>query len=179
MIKKWITRSFAALLFLVLTACEVPFPMELTGAPSRAPDMVTDIGIFVYFEPYVEGRDINGLSLNRDQIDQSWTETQDCIGMYSDNPPTILVVPDVTQWMNERGRDSDHVEGKALLQENLVLILLAHATQAKLFKHEFIHIVLHQNHVSNSLNKNHQPEYLWACQYEPLQETEPEDDDGN
>lgn len=134
--------------------------------PSRIPDIITDSGVIVYIESDM-GDKMRPASRSRQNIQDSWDATQECLGMYSDTPPVAIVVDDVQEWLAKNGvfRKKENLIGYAAFDSNLVIIKDSEFYFWRLWKHEFIHILLHQNGTSDDLNSDHKPDYLWHCQH--------------
>lgn len=151
-------KAFIALLLVAAVGCN---QNSDSWVPSRAPEIITDSGIFVFLE--TESPVINENA--REIIETDWLETQDCLGMFSEKPPVAIVVENVGAWLRNRliqPKISDP-RGHALYDENIIIIRNDISENRYTWRHEFIHIIQHQNGVDPALNSSHNPEYIWLC----------------
>lgn len=168
----------ALIVMIVLLFCGCEDDSNRVSPPDRMPDMVTDSGVFIYLEDAtinetmlvaVSNADYgqDSIALFASEVEKVWKDVQDCLGLYSDDPPFfILTSEDLQDWGDARGVEIESKTGYAFYDENLILINDQAIPPWKTLRHEFIHIVLHQNGVSSYMNSDHEPEYMWACQYD-------------
>jgi hypothetical protein len=146
--------------------------------PDRMPDMVTESGVFIYLEDAtidemtlvaVSGADYGQDSneLFKTEVEKTWKEVQDCLGLYSDDPPFLIITSEnLREWGNARGVKVGSKAGYAFYEENLIVIKNDALPPWRVLRHEFIHTISYQNDMPNFINSSHEPEYLWSCQYD-------------
>lgn len=129
---------------------------DLTAAiPDREPDVVTKTGISMY----VEAADARVITPK--QIDLVWGWVQFCLSMTA-KPPTVLIVNNVDAVLlaHDIKPPREGLNGYARYDDNIVLIQSRPEDALRLWRHEFIHILLHQNGFDDDLNSNHEPKAL-------------------
>lgn len=150
----------------LLWGCYHENPDLSSEVPVRTPDIITDSGILVYVDTADKSlAEDHRKAAWREIAEKEWHESQICLGMFSDNPPTVLVVDSVDSWVYDRaGIKVTGKNGYAFFKEALIIIEYRWAYKHDVWRHEFIHIILHQNNVADFLNIDHKPDYLWLCQ---------------
>lgn len=135
--------------------------------PDRLPDAITQEGMLVFYDEGVEQQEPA-------LLDQYWLEAQQCIGIEM-LPPVVHVVGSVEQWAERNNFDLDGVKATHNIQnENVAgltldrplgsFIVLDEPEQKRVWKHEFIHILMSNHNFTIDENSFHQSS-LWECQY--------------
>lgn len=120
------------------------------GIPNIVPYIVTDEGIFIYWESSLEPEPT--MTLDRDLIDQWWIETQQCLGMEAE-PPIVRITDDVGDICP--GVTSDRPGALCISLEPAPIVLRTDMTFSKpvwdvmgdrvVWKHEFTHYIGEEN----------------------------------
>lgn len=121
-----------------------------SGIPDIPPYMVTDEGIFIYWESELDP-DFT-MTLDRDLIDQWWIEVQQCLGLEAE-PPIVRIADQVSDICP--GAKDGGLGALCISLEPDPIVLNASTTASQpvwdtaedrlVWKHEFIHYVGEEN----------------------------------
>ena len=158
--------------FITLSGCncnESQTHQKESGLPDIMPYAVSDEGIVIYWESELDPVLIEAY---HPSIYDLWLdELEACLGMKAE-PPIVRIVDDVHSVCKNLTQDNGGycrslepsvivINVKIAFDDGLTGDVLE---DRRVFKHESTHHVLELNGVL--IHRDHQPEYLWDCQYD-------------
>lgn len=155
-------RKLIFICLIALSGCKHE-SKEDAWAPSGPPYLVTDSGVFVYWES--EKDPLVYSAYTPEEVENLWIDTQQCLSMEAE--PPIIVVSDDIHTLCELNEDSRSGYCRTL-NPNIIVHEPVNANSTdqdniRSWKHEFIHHIMEMN--GRIEHMDHKPDWLWQCQY--------------